>query len=91
MRRIRCADDPAYAVETDRVALADAVSAVAMQFRAERGDVMLSFESLQRLARASVLEVHVGRTGALVRELVCVMCCSGARYPATESAARPRG
>lgn len=93
VRRIRRAKDPAYAAEADRLALAGAVSAVVVQYRAEhgltqtafaaklgwkqpqvarleRGDVTPSFDSLQRLARAGVLEVHVGRTGTVVREPV---------------------
>jgi len=37
--------------------------------RLERGDVTPSLESLQRLARAGVIEVHVERGGTRVREL----------------------
>lgn len=37
--------------------------------RLERGDVAPSLESLQRLARAGVLEVHVERQGTVVQEL----------------------
>lgn len=37
--------------------------------RLERGDVTPSLESLQRLARAGVIEVHLEREGTRVREL----------------------
>ena len=37
--------------------------------RLERGDTVPSLESLQRLARAGVLEVHVERDGTRVDEL----------------------
>lgn len=37
--------------------------------RLERGDVTPSLESLQRLARAGVIEVHVEREGTRVQEL----------------------
>ena len=93
VRRSRRANDPAYAAESDRLALADAVSVAVVRYRAEhgltqtafaaelgwkqpqvarleRGDVTPSLESLQRLARAGVLEVHVSRSGTEVREPV---------------------
>ncbi|WIY83560.1 helix-turn-helix transcriptional regulator [Propionimicrobium sp. PCR01-08-3] len=37
--------------------------------RLERGDVTPSWETLERLARAGVIEVHLGRQGTIVREL----------------------
>lgn len=37
--------------------------------RLERGDVTPSWETLERLARAEVLEVHLDRLGTAVREL----------------------
>lgn len=37
--------------------------------RLERGDVTPSLESLERLARAGVVEVHVQRQGTVVQEL----------------------
>lgn len=92
VRAARHARDPAYAVEADRLALADAVSTAVVRYRAERsltqtafatmlgwkqphvarlerGDVTPSLETLERLARAGVIEVHVDRNGTVVREL----------------------
>ncbi len=40
--------------------------------RLEQGDVTPSWETLQRLARAGVLEVHLDRRGTEVRELAVV-------------------
>lgn len=37
--------------------------------RIERGDVTPSLETLERLARAGVIEVHLDRSGTVVREL----------------------
>lgn len=37
--------------------------------RLERGDVTPSWETLERLARAGVIEVHLDRRGTVVREL----------------------
>ena len=37
--------------------------------RLERGDLTPSLESLERLARAGVLEVHLEQAGTVVREL----------------------
>lgn len=36
--------------------------------RLERGDVMPSLESLERLARAGIIEVHLDQSGTVVRE-----------------------
>lgn len=92
VQRTRRAHDPAYAAESDRLALAEAVSIAVVHYRAEcglsqtafaarlgwkqphvarleRGDVTPSLESLQRLAHAGVIEVHVERDGTRVREL----------------------
>lgn len=92
LRRARRIQDPAYAAEADRLALAEAVSIAVVHYRTEhglsqtvfaerlgwkqphiarleRGDVVPSIESLQRLARAGVIEVHVKRDGTSVREM----------------------
>lgn len=37
--------------------------------RIERGDVTPSLETLERLARVGVIEVHLDRSGTVVREL----------------------
>lgn len=92
VRAERAVTDPGYVSETDRVALADAVSVAVVQYRTERdltqtafaaqmgwkqpqvarlerGDVTPSWETLERLARAGVIEVHLDRRGTVVREL----------------------
>ncbi|MGO2516799.1 helix-turn-helix domain-containing protein [Corynebacterium variabile] len=92
MENDRRSHDPEYAAETNRLALADAVSTAVVAYRGrhnmtqtrfadmlgwkqphvarlERGDVTPSLESLERLARAGVIEVHLDQTGTVVREL----------------------
>ncbi len=82
MERERYAGDPAYAAEVDRLAVASAVGAAVVGYRAEhdltqsafaqmmgwkqqhvarleRGDITPSLESLQRLARAGVIQVRL--------------------------------
>ena len=91
VQRIRRAGDPAYAVESDRLAFTEAVSLAVVRYRAEHqlsqrafatqissrqphiarlehGDVTPSLASLQRLASAGVMEVHIERDGTCVCE-----------------------
>lgn len=92
IQRTQRENDPEYAAEADRVALADAVSVAVVHYRTahrltqtefakklgwkqphvarlERGDITPSLESIQRLARAGVIEVHIQQTDTVVREL----------------------
>lgn len=92
VRRERNATDPEHAAESDRTALAGAVSLAVVHYRSrhhltqtafasvlgwkqphvarlERGDVTPSLESIQRLARAGVIELHVQQQGTFVQEL----------------------
>lgn len=90
--RERRKDDPEYAAEADRLALASEVSLALVHYRSEhgltqtefgamlgwkqphvarleRGDVAPSIETLQRLARAGVIEVHIDQQGSYVQNL----------------------
>lgn len=90
--RERQDDDPEYAAEAERLALAGAVSLAVVRYRAqhnltqtafgsmlnwkqpqvarlERGDAVPSLDSLQRLARVGVIEVHIDQQATYVRAL----------------------